>query len=179
MKKTIILIAGILAIGLFLFFGCGIKQYIPEIPSRLAKYHNTGNVTITVDGEKVNLNGVELLYKNDLGENIETVKLNDSGFKFKDGQYGVNTFSLKVPCDILNEIAVEFGQFNTNWWHVCRYDVNVEITTNEDKTATAKMNTSIIVEDYETKYEQVKTLTFDDNTIVCGSLQGYIKEHTK
>ena len=70
----------ILYVIVFLFFiilvGYNYRQYIPEIPSRFAKYHNTGKITVVSDGKEVDLNGVKLSYSIETGEGV-----NNPGFQ--------------------------------------------------------------------------------------------------
>ncbi len=51
--------------------------------------------------------------------------------KFKEGIYGGNIFEFEIPKEYLkdfnNDIKVRFGYFNTNWWHVNKYTINVDI----------------------------------------------------
>ncbi len=140
------------------------KQYLPEIPSRLAKYHNTGEISVVMNGESIDIDKLELQFKSDSGETVETAKISDSKFKFKNGIYGFNTFSLTIPSDTVNEIVVEFGQFNTNWWHVCDYDVDVVFFEN-NKEITAQLNTQLTIDGITTSFVDTKTITATDNVI--------------
>jgi len=52
--------------------------------------------------------------------------------KFRRGTYGGNIFKFVIPKlylkDFAKDIEISFGHFNTNWWHVNKYVINVEIT---------------------------------------------------
>lgn len=163
MKKRVFIIVFI-AICFVLFYVC-FNEYISEIPSRLAKFHNTGTITIVVDGDEADLTNYDISYIDEMGKTVETSKIENNNFKFKEGLYGFNKFVLKIPHSELGEIKIEFGQFNTNRWHVCKYDILVDITTNNDGTVFSKMKKTLLVEGTETKYEVSKTLDKNDNVI--------------
>lgn len=71
-------------ISIFLLFiilaGYNYRQYIPGIPSPFAKYHNTGNITVVADGERINVNGFELNYKSETGKIVESLILDNGEF---------------------------------------------------------------------------------------------------
>lgn len=162
MKKFMIASISIL---LIVILGHFFKDTIPEIPSRLANYHNTGRITVTVDGTKMDLEGTELLLLSDAGEVVDKAKIYDNEFKIRKGIYGPNLFRFSVPNNDIGEILVEFGQFNTNWWHVFEYGVEVEITANHDNTVTSNINTQMTMEGNQTNFENAKTLTPEDHVI--------------
>ena len=137
--KGLLCVVALMALIVVVFYGCGLEEYVSEIPSRLALYHNTGKINVTIDGEPIDLNDVEITYAGD-GNFIKSTKVSDGKFKFRKGLYGVNTFSFELPNDKVNGVAVEFGHFNCNWWHVVNYDVNVDIVSNDDTTFTAKIS---------------------------------------
>ena len=164
MKKHL-LIAGILLLLVLAGFTYVFWDAIPEIPSRLSLYHNAGTINVTLDGVKLDLKETELSYKSETGETIDKVKLNNGKFKFEKGLYGFNIFTFSIPNVNVNPLVVEFGQFNTNWWHICKYTVDVQISTNSDKTLTVKMNTEITVNDDKFIFEDTKIITTNDNII--------------
>lgn len=138
MKKWVVCIAAVLVF--ITLFGEHLLSYIPELPSRFAKYHHTGTVSLSVDGEKIDLKDVELYYVS-----AKSTKLVNGEFRFKKGAYGDNQFYFTVPHETLGDITVEFMHFNTNWWHVCEYKVDVSVDTNGDNIA-ANMQTVYMVE---------------------------------
>lgn len=163
-KKTYILLLCFILIppmiGCFLYF----ESYFDELPYRMAKYHNTGHISVVLDGEALDLTGEELHFINLPKKHLETVILEDGSFAFETGEYGKNCFSLKLPNETLGEVIIRFGVFNTNWWHVNEYDVEVELTTMADGTVLAYMKKTYL-ENYDNIYEEQKTLTKEDNTI--------------
>lgn len=167
MKKKIIYIIIFFFFVIFVLFGLNYKQYIPEIPSRLALYHNTGNITVVTDGRKLDLSGIDLDYVYETGEVIETAVLNDGKFKFKKGLYGPNSFSFKIPDDTIGMVEIEFGQFNTNWWHVCHYNVEIEMISQDDGTVFVKMKKELNIgnNDLSDVEETNKIITSEDNKI--------------
>ena len=162
MKKFMIASISIL---LVVILGYLFRDSISEIPSRLANYHHTGRITVTVDGTKMDLEGTELLLLSNTGEVVDKAIISDSEFKIRKGIYGQNLFRFFVPNDDVGEILVEFGHFNTNWWHVFEYDVEVEITANHDNTVTTKINTQMTAEGNQTNFEYTKTLTPENHVI--------------
>ena len=164
MKKILIMLL-VFILVVIAAVGSNLTQYIPELPSRFARYHNTGSISVIVDGKEVDLEGIPLTYIYETGDIIESINLVDSEFKFKKGMYGPNTFRLKVPNELLGEVIIEFGQFNTNWWHVCNYNIYIELTSNSNGTVTADMIKAITVEKSEKISEISKILSKNDNTI--------------
>ncbi len=163
MKKKIFYV--IIFLLFIILVGYNYRQYIPEIPSRFAKYHNTGKITVVEDGERMNLNGLELNYKSETGEIIETLVLDNGEFKFQEGIYGPNYFSFKIPNENIGEVEIEFGQFNTNWWHVCDYDLQIDMISQNDGTFYVEMKRTLTIEGYDDVHETSKTITLDDNKI--------------
>ena len=163
-KKTYIFLLSIILIPTFI--GClrYFESYFYEIPYRMAKYHNTGHITVVSDGKTLDLTGEELHFINLPKEHLETVTLEDGSFAFKTGEYGKNCFSLRLPHETLGEVIIRFGVFNTNWWHVNEYEVEVELTTMADGSVLAHMKKSLD-ESYNNIYEEKKILTKADNTI--------------
>lgn len=62
-------------------------------------------------------------------------------------------------------MQIEFGQFNTNWWYVCDYDVQIELVSRSDGTVYAEMKRTLTIEGYDDVHETSKTMTLDDNKI--------------
>ena len=159
----------LLYVVVFLIFiilvGYNYKQYIPEIPSRFAKYHNTGKISVVSDGKEVDLNGVKLSYSIETGECVETLILDDGDFKFKKGNYGPNYFSFKIPNENIGEVQIEFGQFNTNWWRVCDYDLQIDMISQNDGTVHIEMKRTLTIDGYDDVHETCKIITLEDNKI--------------
>ena len=165
MKKKVFVIVFVLLALVFLVFACDLKQYVPELPSRFARYHNTGSITVTQDGKVYDLNGTKLSF-----EDVSDVVLTGPSFKFKKGIYGENVFSFVIPDENIGEINIKFGQMNFNWWHVCDYDIRIDITSKDDGTVDVYMKRALTVEGVEEVIDVNKTLTKEDNVIVLPEL---------
>ncbi len=127
MKKALIVLAILIGLTAIVF---GLKSYIPELPERIAPYHNTGTIAIALDGEALSLNGTEISFLHESGNHVETTVLNDGVFRFKKGIYGMNAFTFHLGGqEGLPAIEIEFGHFNTNWWHVLTYSIDVKLET--------------------------------------------------
>ena len=164
-KKTYIFLLSIILIPTFI--GClrYFESYFHEIPYRMAKYHNTGHITVVSDGKTLDLTGEELHFINLPKEHLETVTLEDGSFAFETGEYGENCFSLRLPNETLGEVIIRFGVYNENWWHVNEYEVVVELTTMADGTVLAYMKTTRTEDSYHNVREEKKILTKEDNII--------------
>ncbi len=127
MKKAIA--AGLILIGLAVAI-LGLRGYLPELPQRIARNHNAGTIAVKLDGEALNLDGTEISFLHESGNHIETTVLNDGVFRFKKGIYGMNAFTFHLEGqEGLPAIEIEFGHFNTNWWHVLTYSIDVKLET--------------------------------------------------
>lgn len=154
-KKCIIIIAVIISIiGIFALV---FKDYLPEISSRLALYHNTGEINLTIDGEKVELDDQIITYNHD------TTKIKNNKFKFTKGSYGDNVFSFESPNPIFKSLIIEFGHFNTNWWHKVHYVVDIDITSSYRQMTLDIKQT--IYYGKQKKYEKEKTDILVDNEL--------------
>lgn len=132
--KIIILVLIVLLPILYLYF-------FTEMGDRFALYHNYIDLEVKIDNKQLNMAGVKIDYicepdkviesNNFRGyRKIENGKVINS-VRFKKGLYGINTFTFLIPRSYLNkfdgDIKVNFGQFNTNWWHRNKYLVDVEV----------------------------------------------------
>ena len=148
MKKfvlyTSILIVLLCIISAAILILCN-SSFLDELPQRLAPYHNNGKITVKVDGEQINLEGIEinqgLFYMSTQNEKVATIKSNE--FKFKEGSYGENMFRFIIPIKEFGNVTVEFGHFNTNWWHQVHYDIELNLITNADGTLTADISQKV------------------------------------
>ncbi|MBE7042134.1 MAG: hypothetical protein E7399_01380 [Ruminococcaceae bacterium] len=158
MKKCLIIAGMIIILIALLFYGCGFFSYIPELSSRLARYHNHGEISLFVDGEQVTLDQCPItMGKFDFP--LETSKIKNNSFRFKTGTYGTNEFHFEVL-----GVNVDFGIFNTNWWHVLYYDIELHLMTNGDGTIdSAILRQTCQVGKTGTKYESESSVTFDGN----------------
>lgn len=145
MKKIIgsfVIVAVLIVVAVFLAID---NELMAEIPSRLARYHNTGEISVTIDNEKIELDDCEITYNSEApGEPLETEHIKKGKFKFKKGMYGGNIFSFNIPG--YEQLTVKFGDFNTNWWHVNDYDVDVNIVLNDDFTLSATVKQIVYTE---------------------------------
>ncbi|MBU5450054.1 hypothetical protein [Acetivibrio sp. MSJd-27] len=108
----------------------GLRGYLPELPQRIARYHNAGTIAVKLDEEALNLDGTGISFLHESGDRIEETVLNDGVFRFKRGVYGMNAFTFHLgEQEGLPDIEIEFGHFNTNWWHVMTYSVDVSLET--------------------------------------------------
>ena len=142
MKKTLLLI-GIFIVALLLAFPAvivlGNPDFMEELPQRLALHHITGDIHVTVDGEEMDLSGTELSF-----DGYESATIKNNTFQFRNGAYGYNTFRFIIPVSGFGDVCVEFGHFNTNWWHQVHYTLNIDIVTNDDNTLTANTTQKIV-----------------------------------
>lgn len=114
-----------------------------------ALYHNTGEINVTVDGKKLNLNNHELSYILDGDEISRTTTIHNGKFKCMQGRYGNNRFSLILPDIISKDITIEFGHFNTNSWHKVDYKVNVDMNTSDNDTIIASIEQVVFIDSKE------------------------------
>ena len=62
-------------------------------------------------------------------------------------------------------MQIEFGQFNTNWWHVCDYDLQIDMISQNDGTVYIEMKRTLTIDGYDDVHETSKTITLDDSKI--------------
>ena len=86
--------------------------------------HNRGAINLFVNGENINIDGTEIEWY------TYTDEIKNGNFEFPDGMYGENLFEYKIPG--YEYVTVKFGIFNTNWWHVNKYDVKISVTEKND-----------------------------------------------
>ncbi len=148
MKKAILTISAIIIALLIVFAAItilGNPDFFEELPQRLAPYHNSGDITVTLDGEQITLDGISInewsVYTQSETEKLATVKNNK--FKFQEGSYGENIFCFVVPVDVYGDVAVTFGHFNTNWWHEVHYDIQLNLVTNADGSLNADISQTV------------------------------------
>ena len=158
MKKGLMIIGiGIILIALLLF-GFGLAPYLPELRYRLAGYHNYGEISLFLNGSQVTLDQCPITMGM-FDFPSETSKIKNNSFRFKTGTYGRNEFHFEVL-----GVNVDFGIFNTNWWHVLYYDIELHLITNGDGTIdSAVLRQTCQVGKTGTKYESESSVTFDGN----------------
>ena len=137
-KRLLLLIAAPLTILLVLALAYLAISYGPttELPSRLSRYHNLGEITLTVDGENVSPNGMEITLHTQFEEHTERIK--NGNFRFLHGDYGPNTLTFTIPAALFGgkqDIPVTIEYFNYNNWHVNHYQMEIAIVTQEGTTA--------------------------------------------
>ena len=139
-----------IVLTLILFFGIlfvlEFQSYLPVLPSRMAKYHTKGSIIATLDGEQMDLTGLEISHRGEINRVDETAVVDRGCFAFREGHYGPNHFTVYLPHSKLGEIEVNFGLFNTNWWHVNEYHIWIDMTNNPDGTVAAVMRCTRIEE---------------------------------
>ena len=86
--------------------------------------HNRGEISLFVNGEQIDINRTEIEW------NTDTAKIRNGKFKFSEGSYGDNLFEYKIPG--YEYVTVKFGIFNTNWWHINEYDIDISVTDEND-----------------------------------------------
>ena len=108
-----------------------------EMFSRLAWYHNTGYITLTVDGEAVSLDGLEIMLMTDGKTNRDspTHKLKDGGvFHFRQGDYGPNLCDIFIPAELWGgdkPLQVQAQFFSANSWQVNHFCVFIDVQDGE------------------------------------------------
>ncbi len=100
------------------------RQYIPII----APDCNILNISVTLDGEGLQLDGVEVVYSDCLGSTFDKQPIKDGVVKFKKGVEGQNVFSFKIPNDKA-ETYIDIGRINSDRFNVSEFNVNVEVVT--------------------------------------------------
>lgn len=106
-------------------------------------YHHRGNIDVTLDGETLDIDGLELSFyldsfhyisdlKDQSLEGFECSEIKNGRFTIGGGDYGTNAFRIilpqsKFPILQSSDTIIVFGFFNTNNWHVYNYDVQISI----------------------------------------------------
>lgn len=112
------------------------------------KPHTTGKITLNINNQKVDIDGsfarVEKVNPN--GEKF-SIKLNEDRFKVQKGEYGgpYLLFSLSpqfcidhINPDLVKGLQIEFGIFNTNWWHQNNIELTVDVLGQPEEVITIK-----------------------------------------
>ena len=101
-----------------------------ELPSRLSRYHNLGEITLSVDGEEVSLDGIEITLR--AYDWKQTERITNGNFRFRPGEYGENTIEFTIPAAMYGgkrDIPVTIEYINFNNWHVNHYQMTIAIDT--------------------------------------------------
>lgn len=174
--KGVILLVFAIVLLTGVFYSCGFDEYIPEISSRLAKYHNTGEINVTIDGEKIPIDGTQIDFICD-GDFVETTTSEEGSFKIKDGSYGENTFEFKIRETEFAPITVKFGHFNTSWWHVVNYKIDIDLLSDENGSYIVKTNGKISYKDkdYLVNIDENTCLINKENNVIDLRPKGLIE----
>lgn len=146
-------------------------------------YHNKGTIELTIDGQQFNIDNIELSFysdsyffmPNNSNAMYETCLIKNNKFRLKKGSYGGNVFIFTLPHEdygILpnNDVVIQFGQFNTNNWHVLQYNIEINIdTTKNGAHITINQADALVTENdsetFETK--QSTDITDEQNIASC------------
>jgi len=159
--KSIIVLIAVIVIAVLL---CLFQQYKGELLSRFSDYHNAGEIFVTLNGERIELDNIELNFECDCSESPIITKINDNRFKIEEGVYGPNYFSFDIPTELFPRLAVRFGQFNTNWWHVADYKIEIDLTENTNSTITAVIKQELsLLNGGQESYVQTQTLNLGES----------------
>ena len=104
-----------------------------ELSQRLSRYHNKGNITLTINNKKEKLNNIPIVLTTD--EQTEEQVIKDNKFSFKKGVYGYADINFKIPSKLLpdkKEINVIFESNSSNWWYVVNYELKIELEYTAD-----------------------------------------------
>ena len=140
MKRVIIIIVCVLAIPAMMVLALlGLvfvhNYWYPdkdEREFRRSKYHTYGEIHVTIDGQKKNIDGmpVKFLYDPDRSE---TATINNGEFKIKKGRRGSNMYLFILPMSeedkITEDIIVQVEYVNGSAWTVNDMLIDVNITT--------------------------------------------------
>jgi len=179
LKKSILVIVAILVV-LFAYL-----YFFTEVRYRFARYHNYIDAVIIVDQTQYNMKGIKVdyIYENNsvLESNFfddysidKEVSRKGNNVKFKKGIYGENIFEFVIPKSCLKDfgkdIVIRFGHFNTNWWHIINYQVDVEINnlTKDNANITLKQKVSYISDGAEERIfenKESKEVTLNDSKV--------------
>lgn len=157
-----------ISVILYVFFCTGISD-------RFAKFHNYVHVDFRIDGIQQNLKGIEVNYVCDAGSVVEKKSFdNRNNVRFKEGMYGGNEFEFIIPKEYFNkfkqDIKISFGRFNTNWWHVCKYSVNVKANLISEDSVNLILSQEVLYksdggEKRIINNDETKDITLIDNSI--------------
>lgn len=179
LKKSILFIVVILVV-LFAYV-----YFFTEVGDRFARYHNYIDAVIIVDETQYNMKGIKVDY---IYENNSVLELNffddynvgkevsriGNNVKFRKGIYGGNIFEFVIPKSYLKDfgedIEIRFGHFNTNWWHIIKYQVDVEIKnlSKDSANITLKQKVSYISDGAEERIfenTESKEVTLSDSRV--------------
>ena len=176
LKKSILVILVILFAYVYFF---------TEVGDRFASYHNYIDVVVKVDETQYNMKGIKVDYIYETNSVLESNFLNDyyanketsrqgNKVKFKKGIYGGNIFKFVIPKiylkDFGEDVDIVFGHFNTNWWHIIKYQVDVEIKnlSKDSANITLKQKVSYISDGSEERIfenTETKEVTLNDSMV--------------
>lgn len=133
MKKVNIFIKLFLVIISFVIFVIlveviGGRLTKDELFQRLSRYHNKGDITLTINNKKEKLNNIPIILTTD--EQTEEQVMKDNKFSFKKGVYGYADINFKIPSKLLpdkKEINVILESDSSNWWYVVNYELKIEL----------------------------------------------------
>jgi hypothetical protein len=128
---------------------------------------------LNVNNRKVLINelSAKLEKVNPNGEKIN-IKLINEHFKIQKGEYGGPYLLLSLNPEFCTEhidaglvkgLQIEFGIFNTNWWHQNNIDFTIDIFTQSNGTISVKCLQQI-TGDEETVIEREFIISIDENT---------------
>ena len=145
-------------------------DFVEELEYRLSRYHTFGEISVMVDGQEMNTDGMLLHFTCNRVE--ETVAINGNVFRLRTGEKGMNEYRLSLPLSA-GEMEVEYldiliEHFNHSWWYV--HDMTVSIDISTEPILTASMSGSIFTRrrggPEESVFEvQEKAIHEDDNLL--------------
>ncbi|HHW00599.1 MAG TPA: hypothetical protein GXX36_13755 [Clostridiaceae bacterium] len=128
-----------------------------EVGRRFAIYHNYVDLVVRIDSIQCNMEGIKVDYIYETDDVLETSFFDNysnniaykrrNRVKFRKGTYGGNIFKFVIPKlylkDFARDIEISFGHFNTNWWHINKYVIDVEITQISSESANVTLTQKI------------------------------------
>lgn len=127
MKKKIIIISAIIAFVIVSFI----------LFASLWLERNEGSIHLTVNGQPINLNNIEITMEGEAPDYMSII--NNNRFSFK-GFYYWNYFSFTIPSGLLDgyrsDIKVDFETLNGNWWHHVIHTLDINIVTSGSSECT-------------------------------------------
>jgi len=146
-------------------------HYVNELEYRISRYHTFGEISVVIDGQKMDINDTVVQFICD-GNITETTSLNNNEFRIIKGVYGLNEyqFTLLFSDDKLNidNLDIRIEHFNTNWWHVNDLFININISNEPFPTASmfGSINTRTKNGSLEFSFEyQEKEIDFQNNLL--------------
>jgi len=130
-KRLLLFIAGLLVLLLAYISVFAIALW-NELPSRLSRYHNLGEITFSVDGEEASLDGIEITLRTFDRAHAQCIK--NGAFKFRQGEHGQDILEFTIPAALFGgewDIPVTIEYFNYNSWHVNHYRIAIAVDTQE------------------------------------------------